>query len=181
MDNLKVSRNPRTPSAGKVRSRIAVTGAFAALSLALAGCGGGTKNAYQSVDSELEYFGWIVVDGDAVTFIDPDSDGVQQAISDIEENQINPDSDAYDVERGALNESKDMVSLEGRQRLHRIRRRPAPRQWRRGLRRVRFGTGQEGSWSGCSGRRIIEPFISCERSSGAGDISSAPLDLVSSH
>lgn len=113
MDNLKVSRNPRTPSAGKVRSRIAVTGAFAALSLALAGCGGGTKNAYQSVDSELEYFGWIVVDGDAVTFIDPDSDGVQQAISDIEENQINPDSDAYDVERGALNESKDMVSLEG--------------------------------------------------------------------
>src|SRR5699024_5295969 len=52
-------------------------------------------------------------DGDSVTLIDPDSDGVQQAIADIEEEQINPDSDAYDVERGALNEAKDMVVLEG--------------------------------------------------------------------
>lgn len=89
------------------------TGLLAGLSLALTGCFGGTNNVYQSVDDELADGGWIVLDGDAVTFIDPDSDGVQQAITDIEEQQINPDSDFYDVERGALNEAKDMVTLEG--------------------------------------------------------------------
>src|SRR5699024_12460017 len=70
------------------------------------------SNAYQSVGTEVAYGGWIIIDGDSVTPIDPDCDAVPQAIADIEEEEINPDSDGYDVERGAPNESKDMVILE---------------------------------------------------------------------
>ena len=103
-------------SVGKQRTitrLVAVMGLLAGLAVALTGCFGGNKNVYQSVGSEVADGGWIIIDGDSVTLIDPDSDGVQQAIADIEEEEINPDSDAYDVERGALNEAKDMVVLEG--------------------------------------------------------------------
>ena len=105
-----------TSSVGKQRTVIrlvAVMGLLVGLVLALTGCFDGSKNVYQFVGSEVADGGWIIIDGDSVTLIDPDSDGVQQAIADIEEEQINPDSDAYDVERGALNEAKDMVVLEG--------------------------------------------------------------------
>ena len=96
-----------TSSIGRQRTitrLVAVMGLLAGLAVALTGCFGGNKNVYQSVGSEVADGGWIIIDGD--------SDGVQQAIADIEEEEINPDSDAYDVERGALNESKDMVILE---------------------------------------------------------------------
>lgn len=112
-----MSRSNRSAmsSAGNQRTLtrlIAVMGLAAGLTLALTGCFGGNKSVYQSVDSEVADGGWIIIDGDSVTFVDPDSDGVQRAIADIEAEQINPDSDAYDVERGALNEAKDMVVLE---------------------------------------------------------------------
>src|SRR5699024_1239986 len=92
-----------TSSIGKqstITRLVAVMGLLAGLAVLLAGCFGGNKNVYQSVGSEVADGGWIIIDGDSVTLIDPDSDGVQQAIADIEEEEINPDSDAYDVERG---------------------------------------------------------------------------------
>ena len=95
-----------------VPARMLATGLVAGLALALTGCGGGGKNVYQYAGNDIDG-GWIIVDGDAVTLIDPDSDGIEQAIADIEDKQINPDSDSYDVENGALNEAKDMVMLEG--------------------------------------------------------------------
>ena len=92
--------------------RVVVTGLLAGLVLALTGCGGGGKNVYQSAGNDIDG-GWIIIDGDSVTVIDPDSDGIEQAIADIEDKQVNPNSDSYDVENGALNEAKDMVRLEG--------------------------------------------------------------------
>ena len=113
---MSTSNLSATSSVGKQRTitrLVAVMGLLAGLVLALTGCFGGNKNVYQSVGSEVADGGWIIIDGDSVAFVDPDSDGVQQAIADIEEEQISPDSDAYDVERGALNEAKDTVVLEG--------------------------------------------------------------------
>lgn len=90
---------------------IAGAGILVGLALTLSACGGG-KMVFQSADSDLDG-GWIIIDGDSVSVIDPDSDGVQQAISDIENDEINPNSDAYDIENGALNDAKDMVTLKG--------------------------------------------------------------------
>lgn len=70
------------------------------------------KNVYQSAGSDIDE-GWIIIDGDSVTVIDPDSDGIERAIADIENEQVNPNSDFYDVENGALNEAQDLVRLEG--------------------------------------------------------------------
>lgn len=94
-----------------LHNKLTAVGLFAGLVLGLAGCGGGGKNVYQYVGDDLDG-GWILIDGDSVTLVDPDSDGIQQAVIDIEEKQVNSNSDAYDVERGALNEAKDMVMLE---------------------------------------------------------------------
>lgn len=102
----------RQTSRNGVPTRIAVTGLLAGLALALAGCGGGGKNVYQYAGNDVDG-GWIIIDGDSVTLIDPDSDGIEQAIADIEDQQVNSNSDSYDVENGALNEAKDMVRLEG--------------------------------------------------------------------
>lgn len=94
-----------------VPTRMALTGAIAGLALTLAGCGSGNKNVYQYVGEDIDG-GWILIEDDSVTIVDPDSDGVQQAITDIEEKQVDSNSDAYDVENGALNEAKDLVMIE---------------------------------------------------------------------
>lgn len=109
------NHSPRTSTSHQRNTfrLLTASGVLAGLTLALSGCFGGGTSVYQSVDSELSDGGWIIIDGDSVTIVDPDSDGVQQAITDIEESQINSNTDAYDVENGALNEAKDMVTLEG--------------------------------------------------------------------
>ncbi|MDN6135785.1 MAG: hypothetical protein L0J17_10445 [Brevibacterium sp.] len=94
-----------------VPTRMALTGAIAGLALTLTGCGSGNKNVYQYVGEDIDG-GWILIEDDSVTIVDPDSDGVQQAITDIEEKQVDSNSDAYDVENGALNEAKDLVMIE---------------------------------------------------------------------
>lgn len=94
-----------------VPTRMALTGTIAGLALTLTGCGSGDKNVYQYVGEDIGG-GWILIEDDSVTIVDPDSDGVQQAITDIEEKQVNSNSDAYDVENGALNEAKDLVMIE---------------------------------------------------------------------
>ncbi|MDN6123741.1 MAG: hypothetical protein L0I80_07730 [Brevibacterium sp.] len=94
-----------------VPTRMALTGAIAGLALTLTGCGSGNKNVYQYVGEDIDG-GWILIEDDSVTIVDPDSDGVQQAITDIEEKQVASNSDAYDVENGALNEAKDLVMIE---------------------------------------------------------------------
>lgn len=110
--NARIRSTNHETSAGNIPKRMAVTGVIAGLALALTGCGGGGKNVYQSAGSDIDE-GWIIIDGDSVTVIDPDSDGIERAIADIENEQVNPNSDFYDVENGALNEAQDLVRLEG--------------------------------------------------------------------
>ena len=104
-------QKPATPRKFVTRTLVSI-GTISALTVALTGCFGGGKHVYQSVDSDVSSGGWVIIDGDSVTFVEPDSDGVQKAISDIEEDQINPNSDVYDVDRGALNEEKNTIVLE---------------------------------------------------------------------
>src|SRR5699024_11606225 len=66
-----------TSSIGKQRTitrLVAVMGLLAGLAVLLTGCFGGNKNVYQSVGSEVADGGWIIIDGDSVTLIDPRSE-----------------------------------------------------------------------------------------------------------